>query len=51
MGPGQVNRKDYAFQRPFNEKPSIIPGCPVDRTEPSANTIELDISAMPEFVL
>ena len=21
-------RKDYAFQRQFNEKPSIIPGCP-----------------------
>jgi len=22
------NRKDYAFRRQFNEKPSIIPGCP-----------------------
>ena len=21
-------RKDYAFQHQFNEKPSIIPGCP-----------------------
>jgi len=21
-------RKDYAFWRQFNEKPSIIPGCP-----------------------
>ena len=21
-------RKDYAFRRYFNEKPSIIPGCP-----------------------
>jgi len=21
-------RKDYAFRRQFNEKPSIIPGCP-----------------------
>ena len=21
-------RKDYAFRRHFNEKPSIIPGCP-----------------------
>jgi len=22
-------RKDYAFQHQFNEKPSIIPGCPM----------------------
>ena len=21
-------RKDYAFRRQFNEKPSLIPGCP-----------------------
>jgi len=25
----QVERKDYTFRRQFNEKPSIIPGCPV----------------------
>jgi len=24
-------RKDYAFRRQFDEKPSIIPGCPGDR--------------------
>ncbi len=24
----EMRRKDYAFQRQFNEKPSIIPGCP-----------------------
>jgi hypothetical protein len=24
----EKKRKDYAFQRQFNEKPSIIPGCP-----------------------
>ncbi len=23
-----MKRKDYAFRRQFNEKPSIIPGCP-----------------------
>ena len=22
------NRKEYAFWRQFNEKPSVIPGCP-----------------------
>ena len=27
--PVEKKRKDYAFQRQFNEKPSIIPGCPV----------------------
>ena len=27
-----INRKDYAFQRQFDEKPSIIPGCPVHIT-------------------
>ena len=26
---GEKKRKDYAFRRQFNEKPSIIPGCPV----------------------
>ncbi len=25
----EKKRKDYAFRRQFNEKPSIIPGCPV----------------------
>ena len=25
---GEKKRKDYAFRRQFNEKPSIIPGCP-----------------------
>jgi len=25
---GTKKRKDYAFRRQFNEKPSIIPGCP-----------------------
>ena len=25
---GEKKRKDYAFQRQFNEKPSIIPGRP-----------------------
>ncbi len=24
----EKKRKDYAFRRQFNEKPSIIPGCP-----------------------
>ena len=24
----EEKRKDYAFRRQFNEKPSIIPGCP-----------------------
>ncbi len=24
----EKERKDYAFQRQFNEKPSITPGCP-----------------------
>ena len=23
-----IERKDYAFRRQLNEKPSIIPGCP-----------------------
>jgi hypothetical protein len=26
-------RKDYAFRRQFNEKPSIIPGCPGERMD------------------
>jgi len=25
----EKKRKDYAFRRQFNEKPSVIPGCPV----------------------
>ncbi len=25
----QKKGKDYAFRRQFNEKPSVIPGCPV----------------------
>ncbi len=25
----EKKRKDYTFRRQFNEKPSIIPGCPV----------------------
>jgi hypothetical protein len=25
---GKERRKDYAFWRQINEKPSIIPGCP-----------------------
>ena len=25
---GGKKRKDYAFWRQFNEKPSVIPGCP-----------------------
>ena len=28
-GRKEKTRKDYAFRRQFNEKPSIIPGCPV----------------------
>jgi len=28
----EKKRKDYAFRRQFNEKPSIIPGCPGDGT-------------------
>jgi len=24
----EKKRKDYAFRRQFNEKPSIVPGCP-----------------------
>ena len=24
----EKKRKDYAFWRQFNEKPSVIPGCP-----------------------
>jgi len=24
----EMKRKDYNFRRQFNEKPSIIPGCP-----------------------
>jgi len=24
----EKKRKNYAFQRQFNEKPSILPGCP-----------------------
>jgi hypothetical protein len=27
----EKKRKDYTFRRQFNEKPSIIPGCPVCR--------------------
>ena len=27
----EKKRKDYAWQRQFNEKPSIIPGCPVPK--------------------
>ncbi len=27
----EKKRKDYAFRRQFNEKPSIIPGCPGKR--------------------
>ena len=27
----EKKRKDYAFWRQFNEKPSITPGCPVKR--------------------
>ena len=26
----EKKRLDYAFRRQFNEKPSIIPGCPGD---------------------
>jgi len=28
----KFTRKDYAFQRQLNDKPSIIPGCPGRRT-------------------
>ncbi len=28
----EKKRKDYAFRRQFNEKPSIIPGCPGEGT-------------------
>jgi len=27
-GRKEKKRKDYAFRRQFNEKPSTIPGCP-----------------------
>ena len=27
-GGAEKKGKDYAFRRQFNEKPSIIPGCP-----------------------
>ena len=30
--PEDFSRKDYAFRRYFNEKPSIIPGCPGKKT-------------------
>jgi len=32
----EKKRKDYAFWRQFIEKPSIITGCPVTTSEPSA---------------
>ena len=28
QAPIEKKRKDYAFRHQFNEKPSIIPGCP-----------------------
>ena len=28
----EKKRKDYAFWRQFNEKPSIVPGCPGNRS-------------------
>ncbi len=28
----EKKRKDYAFRRQFNEKPSVIPGCPGQQT-------------------
>ena len=30
----EKKRKDYAFRRQFNEKPSIIPGCPGGQGNP-----------------
>jgi len=39
-------RKDYAFRRQFNEKPSIIPGCPDTNEKPAGLLQPLPI---PEF--
>ena len=33
----EKKRKDYAFRRQFNEKPSIIPGCPDDGEETASD--------------
>ena len=44
----EKKRKDYAFRRQFNEKPSIIPGCP----EHHANkAVMLDMAAPVLLVL
>ncbi len=43
----EKKRKDYAFQCQFNEKPSIIPGCPGEECE-SHNQVQLDICAFAE---
>jgi len=37
----EKKRKDYAFRRQFNEKPSIIPGCPGLLAEASQHLLPL----------
>ena len=37
MEGGEKKRKDCAFQRQINEKPSIIPGCSGRRLEDSCD--------------
>jgi len=38
-------RKDYTFQRQFNEKPSTIPGCPGGHCHKSERISMLGVSA------
>ncbi len=38
-------RKDYAFRRQFNEKPSIVPGCPGHRAARDADGTGIELAA------
>ncbi len=48
-------RKDYAFRRQFNEKPSVVPGCPGPISVHMQNTgdlvilVMLDLSTKPDI--
>ena len=49
--PIEKKSKDYTFQRQFDEKPSIIPGCPGPTTRPYMHSFVHQIHGFPGQVL
>jgi len=46
----EKKRKDYTFRRQFNEKPSIIPGCPGLTIETSLQSTGFLVSNKASFL-